>query len=72
MGVCKVKNVYVANIKINGRQSYLGYFKTPKEAFEVYKIAKENYIKEVANKWKAQISNKVYQALMNYQVEITD
>ena len=29
-------------------------------------------IKEVANKWKDQIYPEVYDALMNYQVEITD
>ena len=29
-------------------------------------------IKEVANKWKDQIDARVYEALMNYQVEITD
>ena len=48
------------------------HFKTPEEAFCAYKEAKEAYIKEVANKWKDQIDQRVYEALMNYQVEITD
>mgnify|MGYP001557437674 CR=1 FL=1 len=32
----------------------------------------EKYIKEVAEGWKDKIDSKVYQALINYQVEITD
>ena len=42
------------------------------EAFLAYKQAKELHIKEVANKWKDQIDPRVYEALMNYTVEITD
>ena len=34
--------------------------------------AKENHIKELANKWKSQIDERAYNALMNYTVEITD
>jgi hypothetical protein len=34
--------------------------------------AKESYIKEIADKWKYKIADKVYQALYNYKVEITD
>ena len=51
---------------------YIGLFATEIEAFYAYKQAKETYIKEVANKWKDQIDPRVYEALMNYQVEITD
>ena len=51
---------------------YLGYFNTAEQAFQVYKTAKEAYIKEVANKWKDKIDPKVYEALMNYEVHIDD
>ena len=51
---------------------YLGYFNTAEQAFQVYKTAKEAYIKEVANKWKDKIDLRVYNALMKYEVEITD
>ena len=51
---------------------HLGWFNTELEAFYAYKEAKETYIKEVANKWKDQIDPKVYEALMKYEVEITD
>lgn len=36
------------------------------------KKAKEDYLKELANKYKENISEAVYNALMNYKVEITD
>ena len=54
------------------RDKYLGTYATPEEAFLAYKQAKETYIKEVANKWKDQIDPRVYNALMKYEVEITD
>ena len=72
IGVTKAKNKFRAEISIRGRGKYLDSFNTPEEAFECYKIAKEKYIKEMANEWKKLISNKVYQAMYNYQVEITD
>ena len=63
---------FLTTISKNGTQTKLGVFDTPEEAFQAYKEAKETYIKEVANKWKDQIDPCVYQALINYQVEITD
>ena len=52
----------------------MGTFKTPEEAFSAYKVAKEAYIKEVATKYynDGKIARNVYDALMNYKVEITD
>ena len=58
--------------KNKGGSEYLGSFKTELEAFNAYKTAKEIYIKEQANKWKDKIDDRAYEALMNYQVEITD
>lgn len=63
---------YVAQMSRFKEKIRLGYFSTPEEAFYTYKTAKEAYIKEVANKWKDQIDLRVYEALMKYQVEITD
>jgi biotin-(acetyl-CoA carboxylase) ligase len=64
---------FVAQInKGVGNQIHLGYFNTPEEAFQTYKVAKELWIKEVADKWKDLISERVYEAMYNYQVEITD
>lgn len=72
IGVSKPKNSFIAHVKIRGVLTYLGSFKTEIEAFQVYKTAKEDYIKEVADKWKSQITEKVYQAMYNYKVEIDD
>ena len=55
-----------------GRATVLGYFKNPVKAFEVYKKFKENHMKEVAQQWKSQIDPRAYQALMDYEVLITD
>ena len=51
---------------------YIGLFTTELEAFQVYKQAKEAYIKEVANKWKDQIDPRVYESLMNWEVTAND
>lgn len=38
------------------------------KVFNVYKREKERYIKEVAKKWKGKIDEKVYEALINWEV----
>ena len=75
IGVCwhKKDNAFVAHVgKSKGKREYLGFFKTEIEAFNAYKIAKEAFVKEQANKWKSQIDLRAYEALMNYQVDIDD
>ena len=70
---CKRDKAFVAQVSRNkGKPERLGYFKTEIEAFNAYKKAKEVFVKEVAEKWKSQIDERAYNALMNYQVEITD
>lgn len=53
-------------------RDHLGTYKTPEEAYDVYKRAKEVYVKVVAEKWKYLIDVRAYDALMNWTVEITD
>ena len=75
IGVCwhKKDNAFVAKVsKTKGKREYLGFFKTEIEAFNSYKQAKESFVKEQANKWKDEIDDRAYNALMNYQVEIDD
>ncbi len=68
------KLLYKSTMSKYSTQCHLGYFKTPEEAFYAYKIAKEQYIKELAEKYfkEGKITERVYNALMNYQVEIGD
>ena len=69
----KTNKAFVAQVRKNtGKSEYLGSFNTELEAFNAYKIAKESFIKEQANKWKGKIDIRAYNALMNYTVEITD
>ena len=51
---------------------YIGLFTTELEAFQVYKQAKQTYIKDVANKWKDQIDPKVYEALISWEISFDD
>jgi len=68
----KVSGKFRAQLRINGKLKHLGYFTAPEEAFQAYKAAKEACIKAVAEKWKDQLDERVYQALLNYTVDITD
>jgi hypothetical protein len=56
----------------DGRFHYLGLFDTVEEAFEVYKYHKELHIKNKAEEHKPNIPLKLYEAMLNYEVEITD
>ena len=69
----KTNKAFKATVRRNkGKHEYLGYFNTELEAYNAYKTAKESFIKEQANKWKDEIDDRAYNALMNYQVEIDD
>jgi hypothetical protein len=65
---------YVAYVNNTKKHFHLGTFDTPKEAFQAYKSAKEAYIKEMATQYykDGKITERVYDALMKYEVEITD
>ena len=69
----KANKAFVATVRKNkGKQEHLGYFATEIEAFNAYKVAKESFVKEQANKFKSQIDERAYYALINYQVEVND
>lgn len=57
-----------------GRSIWLGSFETEIDAFMAYKKAKESYVRDLAKTYfnKNKIERRVYDALMNYKVEITD
>ena len=69
----KTHKAFIALVNKNkGKQEHLGYFKTEIEAFNAYKQAKEDFVKEQANKWKSQIDERAYNALMSYEVSTND
>ncbi len=68
----KGAKAFRSKVRVYGKDKHLGYYKTSEEAFYAYKKAKEQYVKEVANNWKGQIDNKVYEALMNWEININD
>lgn len=73
VGVNKTRSgKYVARACVGKR--HIGVYETVQEAFCAYKNAKEKYIKELAERYfqEGKITKKVYNALMTYEVEITD
>ena len=70
---CNTKKAFVAQVNKNkGRSEYLGSFNTEVEAFNAYKEAKEEYIKELADKYKDMLDPRAYEALYDYTVDIDD
>ena len=67
---------YEAQCNINGKLKNLGLYNTIEEAFNAYKIAKENEIKRIANECvsKGYIvkDSRLYNAMISYQVKIDD
>lgn len=66
------KDAYIGYINKYRKTYSTGYYKTPEKAFKSYKMAKEQHIKDVADKWKGKIADNVYKAMYDYRVEITD
>ena len=68
----KERGKYIVRFSKGSKTKHIGYFVTELEAFLAYKEAKEQQIKVVANRWKDQIDPRVYDALMNWEVDISD
>lgn len=51
---------------------FIGHYSTVESAFNAYKKFKENYIKKVADEYKKNIPNILYQALYNFKIEVDD
>lgn len=62
---------YQLNIGGKTRLKSSGYA-TSQDAFNAYKLAKEEFMKQQATKWRDQIDPRAYEALMNYEVDIND
>lgn len=79
IGVNKtLNNKYISQISLYNFEDKkkhkitLGRFKTVIEAFNIYKQAKEDNIKRVADYYKDKIPQKLYNAMHNWKIEITD
>lgn len=74
IGVVRNRNHFYAQMGINGVMTRLGSYITQEEAFSRYKQCKERYIKEMAEEYyrKGEITQRVYEAMLHYRVDITD
>ena len=63
---------YIVQCCNDGKQEYVGLYYSKNDAFKAYKVYKENIIKNVARRYKDIIPQKVYDALMSWQIEISD
>jgi hypothetical protein len=72
IGVSKGYGKFMVSCNVNKKIKNLGYFTTELEAFQIYKDFKEGLAKKVADKWRGKITEKVYEAMYNYKVEIDD
>jgi len=74
IGTYKNGKCYDARIYEYGKRKYIGHYKSEQEAFDAYKKERERYIKEVARNYfdKGLITEKVFNSLNNYTIEITD
>lgn len=73
-GIRKSGSKFVAQFWNGTTRVYLGTYNSIEDAFQAYKIAKEQHIRELAESYfkEGKITERVYQALMKYEVEITD
>ena len=76
VGYHKRAKKYQASCSVNGEYVNLGYYNTIEQAFNAYKIAKEQEIKRVADECvsKGYITqeSRLYNAMISYQIEIDD
>lgn len=76
VGVCRQSRSdnFMVRLFENGKGKYVGTYNSKEDAFAAYKQAKESHIKEVAQKYynDGKITKRVYDALVKYEVEITD
>lgn len=68
----KDKSKYRAEMSFMGRVIKLGIFDNVSAAFARYKKYKEDFIKDMAEQYKDEIPDKVYQAMLNWKIEIDD
>jgi len=69
----KDRHKYRASLNLGSQiVKNLGHYDTIEEAFIVYKQAKEQRIKDVAEEYKPYIPNKLYEAMINWEINFYD
>jgi hypothetical protein len=69
----KKDNRYTAQYSVGKSTArFIGNFMTPEEAFQAYKEAKELFIIEKAEDWRGRIEDRVYLALLDYNITVND
>lgn len=63
---------YVVYVSKNNKSHYVGLFYDIQNAFNAYKKEKEKYIKEVAEEYKHVLPTRIYDAMNQYEILITD
>lgn len=69
---CQRSKGFIATVTKENVTHTIGKYNTSTEAFNAYKVAKEAHIKLVISKWKDELDPRVYDALYNWEVKITD
>lgn len=72
IGVHYHRGEYVARCSTLNERVTIGTYSNPISAFNSYKQFKENYIKTVADEYKNLIPKQVYDAMYQYEIEMTD
>ena len=68
----KSKGKYRAEMSFMGEPIKLGWFDSAESAFARYKEYKEDFIQDLAEQYKDILPYKVYEAMMNWKIEIDD
>jgi len=69
-GVSEKNGRYRASMHKYNKSVFLGSFNTPEEAHEVYMKAKKEYLIEVSEKWRGILSDRVCDAIKNYDISL--
>lgn len=68
----KDKRKFRAAMSFMGEQIKLGTFDTAEAAFARYKEYKEDFIRDMAEQYRDEIPDRVYDAMMNWKIEVDD
>jgi len=72
LGVTRLRDKFMSQLSVNGKLVKLGIFNSVEEAFKVYKKEKEQLIKKMAEEYKKDIPQIIYENLVNYKITIND